>query len=352
MQFKVIENRELWDAFVSAHPRASVLQSFSWGEVKSRQNWEPLRYGVLEGERVLAVASVLKRKLPYPGKCIFYAPRGPVVDFTNPALLDVLFEGLKEEAKKHKAVLLKIDPLVREEERPVIIDLEKRGLKLAKKQVQPRTTLYVDLARDLDEILMSFEEKTRYNIRLSAKKGVVVKEEPEEGLDNFYNIYKETAGRDNFMIHPRSYYERIQELLVEEGMGNIFTAYYQEKPIASVFVLSYGKKVWYMYGASSSEFRNVMPNHALHWDVIKWAKERGYEIYDLWGIPSNPGPEHPLWGVYRFKKGFNGELVKYAGVFDLSYDPLFNFFFEKALDTYVGLRSLIKKGKISDSLKE
>jgi len=107
-----------------------------------------------------------------------------------------------------------------------------------------------------------------------------------------------------------------------------------------------------MYGASIKEGRNVMPNHALHWHLIKWAKEKGYKVYDLWGIPSAPSEKHPLYGVYRFKKGFNGASKSWIGVYDLPFDRMTYMLFDKGVGLYQDIRSLLTKGKISDSLSE
>lgn len=305
-----------------------------------------------EGGKIKAAIQILKRKLPYVGKSLFYAPRGPVVDLKNEAALDFLLSEVRKLARKHKAVALKIDPEL-EENDPAVAILKKRGFKPQKKQVQPRATIYLDLTKSIEELLASFEEKTRYNIRLSAKKGVKVSVvSGAEGADAFYKIYLETAKRDNFLIHPVTYYQKISRIMEPNGLAQVFVAYLGEEPIAAVYVFSFGSRVWYMYGASKSEHREVMPNHALHWEVIKWAKEKGYKTYDLWGIPADPKPGHPLWGVYRFKKGFKGRQVNLIGACDLVFDPFFYNLFNKGLVWYQNLRSLLTKGKISDSLGE
>ncbi|MFC1510912.1 lipid II:glycine glycyltransferase FemX, partial [Candidatus Margulisiibacteriota bacterium] len=221
------------------------------------------------------------------------------------------------------------------------------------KQVQPRATFLVDLTPEADDILKSFEEKTRYNIRLAMKKDVTVEEEVDKkGIETFYKLYIQTAQRDNFLIHPPEYYQAIRELLFEKGLGTNFVAYYEGQPIAAVIVFCFGSKVWYMYGASSSEHRKLMPNHLLHWRVIKWAKRMNFKTYDLWGIPARPKEGHPLWGVYRFKKGFRGKMVMNVGAYDFPYSPLYYRLFEHGVIWAKNLRSLLTKGKIEDSLGE
>lgn len=345
--------REDWNRFIAQSLGSPILQSWEWGEVKRSQGWEPIRLAVAESEEIIAQISILKRKIPYIGKSIFYAPRGPVLHFKNIKVLDFLLGAIKFEAKRHRAVVLKIDPEIEEEDVSALKILTGRGFRAQKNQVQPRTTLCLDLTHDLEILLLSFEEKTRYNIRLSERKGVSVRElSGQQGINIFYELYKETAKRDNFLIHPKSYYQKIFNLMGIKGMARIFIAYFEDEPIAAIVNFYFGERLWYMYGASKSSHRNIMPNHALHWEVIKRAKEEGYKLYDLWGIPSDPRPDHPLWGVYRFKKGFNGRLIKYVGCLDLVFDPLFYFIIDKGITWFKNIRSLIFKGKISDSLGE
>jgi len=346
-------DREIWNNFVASTSESPILQSFEWGEIKSHFGWQPIRIALEEGNKIVAAVSVLKREIPYLRHCLFYAPRGPVVDFSNRELLEALLDAVEKEADKHHAIYLKIDPDVSEKEASILQTLHVLGFEKAPKQVQPRATMYLDLVPSLDEILMRFEEKTRYNVRLAEKKGVTIKEDSSAGgLDIFHGLYRQTAERDRFLIHPLSYYQKIREYLLEKGMGKNFIAYHAGKPIGAVIVFCFGSKIWYMYGASASQHRNLMPNHLLHWEIIKWAKEKGYKTYDLWGIPAVPRPGHPLWGVYRFKKGFQGQVIKNIGAYDYPYSPLFYHVLEHGLVWWQNLRSLITKGKIEDSLGE
>jgi len=355
MKAKVISylEKDHWNNFVASMPGGSVLQTYEWGEFKSAFGWQPIRLMLEEDEKIVAGISILKREIPFINHCFFYAPRGPVLDFGRKELLQELLETVEKEADRQHAISLKIDPEILEEESNVLANLRSLGFEKALKEVQPRATFVLDLNRSLEEILMGFEEKTRYNVRLAEKKGVEVKEEAsEKGVRLFYGLYLETARRDKFLIHPLIYYQKLQQILFPAGMGTVFLAYYQGKPIAGVIIFTLGEKAWYMYGASASEFRNVMPNHLLHWEVIKWAKARGIKQYDLWGIPACPTESHPLYGVYRFKKGFRGKLVKYLGAYNFPYSPLFYHVLEYGIAWWQNLRSLLTKGKIEDSLGE
>ncbi|MBN2057863.1 MAG: peptidoglycan bridge formation glycyltransferase FemA/FemB family protein [Candidatus Saganbacteria bacterium] len=349
-------DRDLWNDFVAASRSSPILQSFEWGELKSLFSWEPLRIAVEDNGKLVAGVSILKKKIPYIGYSVFYAPRGPLVSLANREQVEFLLSAIEEEADAYKAISLKIDPEVPDvsaDQSPALETLKTLGFVRSAKQVQPRATFLLDLTRDSADILKSFEEKTRYNVRLAIKKDVTIKEDAsEKGVNLFFNIYQETAGRDKFMIHPLKYYQSIRELLFKKNMGSCFIAYYNERAVGAVIVFCFGSRVWYMYGASRSEHRNVMPNHLLHWYIIQWAKAKGYKIYDLWGIPVDPRPEHPLYGVYRFKKGFNGKQVRFIGAYDFPYSPLFYNLFEFGATWWKNINSLIKKGKISDSLSE
>jgi len=346
--------KDLWNDFVANSPKCPVLQSFEWGELKSCFGWQPIRLAIHDGQnKIVAGASILKREIPYIKHSILYCPRGPVVDYKNREALEFLLEEIEKLADKYHAVSLKIDPDLDENDKDVLATLKIIGFEKAHKQVQPRATIILDLDKEPDAFLMGFEEKTRYNIRLSEKKGVIIKEDPSpKGINIFNQLYQETALRDKFLIHPLSYYQKIREIMFTAGLGTNFIAYYKNQPVASVIVFCFGKKIWYMYGASSSKYRNVMPNHLLHWDVIKWAREKGFKLYDLWGIPVNPKPGHPLFGVYRFKKGFNGTVIKNIGAYDFPYSHLLYHGFEHGVHWLQSLRSLITKGKIEDSLGE
>jgi len=355
MQVRVLDQKDakIWDVFVSSQPGSQILQSYEWGAFKSKCGWGHFVMAVEEAGEIKGGISILTRRLPLIKRTVFYAPRGPIMKKNDPELFNALMDGVLVEAAKMNAVALKIDPEIDESDSGYIQMLASKGFIRKKKQVQPRATYFLDLTRPLDELLMSFEEKTRYNIRLSEKKGVKVSEESTQtGIDNFYKLYQETCSRNNFLIHPKSYYTKLKDILIENGMANVFTAKFRGVPVASIFIFRFGERVWYMYGASANEYRNMMPNHAIHWHMIKWAKEKGYKLYDLWGIPSNPKEGQPLYGVWRFKKGFNGELKTWIGVYDLPFDGLVYKLFDRGVGIYQAVRSLIKKGRISDSLSE
>ncbi len=349
MSYRVVNEDELsqWDATASKY--SQILQSFEWGEVKSGSGWEPIRIRLNDSE----VISILKKQLPFINRSFFYVPRGPLINFDDQNSRISFVDAVTSEAKKHNALFLRMYPEIKEDETEKINVLKKSGFVKAKKEVQPRSTYILDLTRSLDELLAGFESKFRYNIKVAEKNGVEVREDnSENAVEEFYRIYQETRKRQTFIIHPISYYKKIFLEIINKKMGSIFIAYKGTQPIAGVFIFCFGNRAWYMYGASSNEFRNIMPNNLIHWNVIKWAKEKGFKEYDLWGIPSNPHEGHPLWGVYRFKKGFNAELVKFIGSYDYPFNKLLYKVFDNGIILYQNIVRFIKKGKFSDSLGE
>ena len=348
MPYQIVDANSAQQFDETAEKYSQILQSYEWGKVKSGFGWQPLM--MINGA---SCSLMLKRKLPLINKCFFYIPRGPLIDFNDNKAVDEFISAVKAEGKKHGALFLRIDPEADENNASVLSLLKEQGFIKAKKQVQPRSTYILDLTKDENEIVKGFEPKFRYNIKVAEKHGVTVKDRDDEAaIDEFYDIYKVTSSRQTFIIHPLSYYKKIYEVLIKKGMGRVFTAYSGEVPIASVIVFIFGKRVWYMYGASSNEYRNIMPNNLIHMNVIKWARNMGAEEYDLWGIPSNPKEGHPLWGVYRFKKGFGAQLHKFIGAYDLPFNRPLYFVFDYLIIMYQNLSRLIRKGSMSDSLGE
>lgn len=318
--------RERYNSFVSRSPKGHILQSYEWGEVKARTGWVPLRLVVENGRDIVASVSILERNVPALKRKIFYAPRGPVLDYGDTELFDFLLDKVRSLASQRRAFVLKIDPDIPSSNKEVVEYLSSRGFRAQMNNdfegIQPRYVFRLDITRDLEEIFSSMHSKTRYNVRLAMRKGVTVKDKcTKEDLRTFYEILKVTAQRDNFLIRSYGYFETLWECLVEKGLAKLFLAEYKGKAIAGTLAFIFGDKAWYIYGASSNEHRNVMPNYLLQWTMIEWAKENGCRIYDFRGVPGNLSPDNPLYGLYRFKKGFSGEYVEFIGEFDLPYSP-------------------------------
>jgi lipid II:glycine glycyltransferase (peptidoglycan interpeptide bridge formation enzyme) len=297
-----------------------VLQSWEWGELKARGGWEPIRLALHEKGTIRAAAQVLIRTLPYGVGRLAYAPRGPVLDYDDDGLLRHILDALRALAAERRAMSLKIEPDVVEPS-GLPARLSAMGMQPAS-PVQMRSSIWVDLTAGEESMLARLKQKTRYNIRLAARKGVQVRTGDRADLDRWYDMYAVTSARDGFTIHDREYYRDVTEILGGRNMARLLVAEHEGDLLAGIIVFCFGRTAQYMYGASSNEKRNLMAPYLVQWTGMQWAKERGAETYDLWGIPDVLDEDEDLWGVYRHKRGYGGEIVRYVGAFDLVCSPL------------------------------
>lgn len=299
-------NQEQWGNFLAAHPDYHVLQSPEWGKLKSGFGWKT--------ERIVhdtAGAQILFKRLPL-GFSIGYIAKGPIGRPT-----DDFWREVRLAALAYRAIFLKVEP-------DLSLDSQIQGNVVPASSIQPRRTILIDLQGSEDTWLARMKQKTRYNIRLAEKKGVVIRETTD--IDEFYSLMKETGARDGFGVHSKDYYCQAYELFKPTGNTAILTAYYADTPLAALMLFSQGNRCWYFYGASTERERNRMPAYLLQFEAMRWAKAKGCSEYDLWGIPDADEAElesnfesrsDGLWGVYRFKRGFGGHIHRYEPAVDL-----------------------------------
>jgi peptidoglycan pentaglycine glycine transferase (the first glycine) len=315
-----------WDAFVAAHPNGHLLQTSAWGQLKSAFGWSASRVAVRTGDAIAAGAQILFRRLPL-GATLAYVPKGPLVDWADEEVLQALTGALAQKGHSQRAIMLKIEPDLLDSASPP--QLAELGFQAARQTIQPRRTILVDISSDEGAILGAMKSKTRYNIRLAERKEVRVFEGSRQDVDVFARLMDVTGERDSFGVHSLAYYRLAYDLFQPLDMARLFIARYEEQPIAGLMAFASGQKAWYMFGASGNEHRERMPNYALQWAAIRWARSRACHTYDLWGVPDAEeevleaqftGRQDGLWGVYRFKRGFGGRLVRYVGAFDHVYN--------------------------------
>jgi lipid II:glycine glycyltransferase (peptidoglycan interpeptide bridge formation enzyme) len=317
-----------WDAFVSAHPAAHILQASAWGALKAQFGWEDERVALIAGERITAGAQMLYRRLPAGLGRLAYVPKGPLVDWTDIEQAHALLAALDQAARARGVIALTIEPDLPDEpsHREWLTALGFRPAPFS--GVQPRRTIVVDISGDEDTILAAMKQKTRYNVRLAARKGVIVRAASEADLPAFHALNASTAARDRFGVHVPAYYEAAYRLFVPRGSARLLLAEVEGEPVAALMVFALASRAWYFYGASGEAHREKMAPHLLQWEAMRWAKSLGCIKYDLWGVPDEDeatleaGFERRcdgLWGVYRFKRGFGGRLVRSVGAWDRVY---------------------------------
>ena len=328
---------EKWDEFTQQPLSGHLLQSWTWGELKASFGWCPVRLAAVEDNVILAGAQVLFRSLP-AGLRTAYVPKGPLV---HPAARDTttlatLTHALHDVCRRQRAVSLKMEP-----DWPGTAKaqrwLEAQGFVASAETVQPRRTVIVDLRAREDDILAQMKSKTRYNIRLAQRKGVVVRQGTAENIPLFHQLLQLTGQRAGFGVHTLPYYTQAWRLFAAREAVALFLADHEHTTLAAIMVFVWGRTAYYMYGASSNEERQRMPTYLLQWEAMRWAKARGCEAYDLWGIPDvdqdEVGPDVAaaeetgvlstgLGGLYRFKRGFGGSEVRYVGAYDYAYNRL------------------------------
>ena len=351
--FRLERSADAWRESLSSLAQDHPLQSWCWGGFKERWGWQafPLLLSIAESSSGIAppaAAMVLKRKIPKTPFSILYVPKGPLLDYKNPALRRVVLAQLEGIARQEKAIFIKIDPDVIsgwgvEEDRLSPIgakfkeELSFRGWRFSQDQIQFRNTVLLDLDREEDDILASFKQKTRYNIRLSGRRGVTVRSGTDADFPLIAKMYEETAIRDHFRIRPVDYYLDAWRSFYKEGMAQPLIAEYDGIPLAAVIIIFNERQAFYMYGASRNEERKRMPNHLLQWEAIRIARSRGCRKYDFWGAPNQFVESDPLWGVWKFKPGFNGQVVKHIGAWDYPTNSLWYWIYTTAMHRYLDL---------------
>ncbi len=313
---KIVSETE-WSNWLLKRNNFHVLQQSAWGQLKNNFGWMPFR---CINEKQTAGAQILFRKLFF-GLTIAYLPKGPVGKADSK-----FWESIDLICKQKKSIFLKVEPDLFEGEESSLFS-EDVKFKSAP-SIQPIRTIVVDLQGTSEEWLERMKQKTRYNIRLAKKKGIDIRQ--SDDINTFYEIMISTGNRDNFGIHSKEYYKKAFEYFQPQDNIALFMAYYKDLPLAGLMVFSAGERAWYFYGASNDTERNRMPTYLLQFHAMQWAAEKGCKSYDLWGIPDYEetyleenfsGKSEGLWGVYRFKRGFGGQIRRYMNAFDRVYNP-------------------------------
>jgi len=355
-----------WNGLIANLPNPHLLQTWEWAQVKVKYGWQAMPFTwhsqlLAPNSHPLAAAMILRRAIPVSGfakkMCVLYVPKGPLLDWNDDALRAHVLDDLQAFARRQGAIFVKIDPdvvlgrgipgseeaveacsegIIRRDNggQAVRPDLTRRGWIFSSDQIQFRNTVLLDLTLSEEELLARMKQKTRYNIRLAEKKGVTVRPGTLADLPMLYRMYAETSVRDGFVIRDEKYYrtvwetfmrshvDRLESLKVETlKPANLPTcepliAEVEGQPVAAIFVFYFAGRAYYLYGMSRQAHREKMPNHLLQWEAMRRAKAAGCNVYDLWGAPDVFDESDSLWGVFRFKEGLGGQVVRTLGAWD------------------------------------
>ncbi|MCX6040185.1 MAG: peptidoglycan bridge formation glycyltransferase FemA/FemB family protein [Caldilinea sp.] len=334
---------DLWDHWVHTRPDGHPLQLSGWGALKTRFGWQSGRVILPTPQGVpRAGAQVLLRR--FYGLTLAYVPRGPLVDWTDAQEREELLEAMRRHCASVGASILKIEPDLPDSVANRAL-LHRCGFTPSPQGIQPPSTVLVDLRKDEATLLADMKSKWRYNIRLAERKGVTVRPLTRAELPTLHRLLQATGAREGFAVHSSDYYDTAFDLWVPDR-ATFLVAEVAGEALGAIVVAQAGPVAVYLWGASSERQRGLMPNHALQWAGMRWARNRGATRYDLWGIPDELGqlatrlsptatlpaevlplhldalPSQGLWGVYRFKQGFGGQVTRLVGAWDMPIDPI------------------------------
>jgi len=355
----VVTDRVEWDRTVAVLPGGHLLQSWDWGQLKGRHGWSAERLAWYDSHKQpAACVQILTRSVILPGGvgrlCVRYSPRGPCLDWSDGDLSKQVLDALQARSVERGTVFVKVDPETPDSPQPLAPSpdpasssaesiqriLRASGWRPSSEQVQFRNTMVLDLRASEDQLLAGMKQKTRYNLRLAERRGVVVRPAGLEDLDQLYRMYAETSLRDGFVIRDRAYYNDAWGTFLNNGQAQPFLAEVEGQAVAGLMVFRLGRRAWYLYGMSRELHRELMPTYLLQWEAIRWARREGCEAYDFWGAPDRLDPQDPLWGVYRFKEGFGSRLVSGVGAWDFTVRPRLYWFYTAVLPRVLGLMRL------------
>ena len=331
-----------YEAFLQSHPKGHFAQSVLWAKQKPMWKWEAIVSRDQNGKIKGSLAVLIRKIVPGLPFTMMYGCRGPVTDLDDRETMKDLVYGAKKLAKKYHSYVIKIDPDVPSTETAYTKMLEELGFRLTGggatfDAIQPQYVFRLNTeGKTSEELLMSLPQSTRRKVRAGAKKGVTVEIRGKEAVPDFARLMLETGVRDGFVTREAPYFENLLDNLGEHA--RLYMAYYEGQAIAGTLAIWYGDKVWYLYGASSNEHRNLMPNYMLQWSMIEWAVEKGCRIYDFRGVPGRVGEDHPLYGLYKFKLGFGGDYVEFVGEMDMVLNPPVNWMITKGKPIFMDVR--------------
>jgi peptidoglycan pentaglycine glycine transferase (the first glycine) len=311
-------NNQQLDDFVAKQPHSQILQSSSWAEFKKKNGQQTWQFGLVDDQNdLLASALIIEHKIFF-NKSYLYCPRGPIIDLKktpdHSLALKLFLKEIRDitiTTKTTEEIFFRFEPT---------FDSSLKDKQLLKtKDIQPSTTLILDLSLTKDELSKNLNSKTRYNINLAQKKDISVKLGTLDDFEEAWKIFKQTSRRNSFNLHTRDHYLKMLEF---KDSFKLHLAIHEQKIIAVLIAGYFGDTVTYLHGASDYQYRQLMASSYLQWEVINQAKQANYRYYDFHGIAPTDNPKHPWAGLTRFKKGFGGQIFTYPGTLDFIYQPV------------------------------
>ncbi|HEX9600744.1 MAG TPA: peptidoglycan bridge formation glycyltransferase FemA/FemB family protein [Mariniflexile sp.] len=305
--------REVLDKEKDAYNKqvSHIIQSWEWGEFRKKTGVDVVRLGQYEGKKLFRAYQLTFHSVPYLKQKIGYLPKGPLPDKQT-------IDALVDTGKKYNAAFIKLEPL-QQASGQAYNKLFGLGLTPSKKSLFTKYNFVLDLTKSEEELLSSMHPKTRYNIRLAEKKGVKVYDSTKDSdFEIHLKLYFETTKRQKYFGHTPKYHKQLWQILKEAKMARVVIAKYKSKPLVSWMLFNFGDTLYYPYGGSSTEYREVMASNLVAWEAIKLGKKLKLKTFDMWGaLGPEPDKNDSWYGFHRFKAGYGAKHVEYIGTWDL-----------------------------------
>lgn len=287
-----------------------IIQSWEWGEFRKKTGVDVVRVGHFDGSKLTKTYQLTFHRVPKLKATIGYFPKGPMPDRE-------MIEALKKVGTDRNAAFIKIEPNVEEGKRESKV--KSLGLVRAKKALFTKYNFVLDLTRSEDQILAGMHPKTRYNIRVAQKKGVKVYDSVDDGdFEIYLKLYFETTKRQKYFGHTPAYHRLAWKTLRDAKMARVLIGKYNKKPLVAWMLLNFGGTLYYPYGGSSTQHKDVMASNLVAWEAIKIGKKLKLKNFDMWGaLGLEPDTKDSWYGFHRFKAGYGARHVEYLGTYDL-----------------------------------
>lgn len=312
-----------------------IIQSWEWGEFRQSLGLPLLRFGLFKANKLDKAFQLTLHLIPFSKQFVGYLPKGPLPDKT-------LLEALNQISQQENTAFIKLEPNVLSDTPLYTIP---PSFLPSPKPMFTKYNFLLDLTPSEQQLLANMSSKTRYNIRLAEKKGVTTEiRTDDKAFEIFLKMHFETTQRQGFNSHNLEYHRKYWQILKKADMARIAIAFYHKKPLSAWMLFNFKDTLYYPYGASSTEHKDVMANNLVAWAAIKEGKRLGLKIFDMWGAAHspNPDPSDPYYGFHKFKSGYGAKLVEYLGTFDLVFnDPLYWAF--TSIDKMTKLKILLLK---------
>lgn len=308
------------------------MQSYDWGSYKAALGWHVVRVAVTRQGRVVAGAQILLRRLPWLPWTMAYVPRGPLVNLEDTDVVQELFAAIHEAARARGALFLRVEPN--------LIDdashgraMRRHGFRRTTQTNQPRSTLWVDLRVGEEALFRGLRKKTRQYVRRGEDAGVEIFWGGDEHLPDLHRVVRVTSRLKGIGYRGRRFYDEAWRIFRTSGSVELALARHRGEIVAATMVFRFGGTCMHLFGGTTEQGRSVHASYLLQWSCLRRATRAGLQFVDLWGIPDEVATMSPaeheaalprndeLWGVYKFKRGFGGEVVSFLGTFDYVYRP-------------------------------